>query len=119
MTIVKVGADPSAHDNSSDLHFKILLLVVEKEKLDSLIVPEVEVGQARDPTRRSWILKKGANNVPISPIRTSKKGANMFTTTVSLAPCSKESFTSAPVFSAVRPSHRLEIVKFNFLFRLY
>ena len=59
--------------------------------------------------------KKRSQYEPMSPICTSKKGACMFTTTVSLLPCSKESFTS-PVFSAMRPSHLLEMVKFNFFF---
>ena len=104
-----------ADSESYDLHFQILLPVVEKEKLNGLIIPEVEVGQARDPSRRFWVLKKRSQYEPMSPICTSKKGACMFTTTVSLFPCSKESFTS-PVFSAMRPSHLLEMVKFNFFF---
>ena len=54
---ISVGPDC----DMNDLHFQILLPVVEKEKLDGLIVPEVEVGQAREPTGRSWVLKKGAN----------------------------------------------------------
>ena len=50
-----------ADSESYDLHFQILLPVVEKEKLNGLIIPEVEVRQARDLTRRFWVLKKGAN----------------------------------------------------------